>query len=303
MRARPDAVALAWGDEPLTYRELDARANRLAHHLVRLGVGPEARVGVLLERSAELIVSHPRGAEGGRRYVPLDPGYPAERLRLMLADSSVRVLLSRGELAGAVEAGGLDVVLLDQAARRARVGIGRGAAQRGDGGEPGVHRLHQREHGQAQGRDGGAPARRAARRARPTTSRSGPGDRVAQASNASFDALVFEMFGALLNGATLVGIPRDVLLSPPALHRMLRDERITTLYQTTALLNQLAREQPDVFAPLRDVLFGGQAVDADSVRRLLKAGRPRSACCTCTGPRRRPPGARGSRWSTSRRTR
>ncbi|HEX8318270.1 amino acid adenylation domain-containing protein, partial [Longimicrobium sp.] len=81
-------------------------------------------------------------------------------------------------------------------------------------------------------------------------------------------------WGAFLNGATLVGIPRDVLLSPPALYRMLRDERITTLYQTTALLNQLSRELPDVFAPLREVLFGGQAVDADSVRRLLKAGGP-----------------------------
>jgi amino acid adenylation domain-containing protein len=101
-----------------------------------------------------------------------------------------------------------------------------------------------------------------------------PGDRIAQASNASFDALTFEAWGAFLNGATLVGIPRDVLLSPPALYRMLRDERITTLYQTTALLNQLSRELPDVFAPLREVLFGGQAVDADSVRRLLKAGGP-----------------------------
>jgi amino acid adenylation domain-containing protein len=101
-----------------------------------------------------------------------------------------------------------------------------------------------------------------------------PGDRIAQASNASFDALTFEAWGAFLNGATLVGIPRDVLLSPPALREMLREARITTLYQTTALLNQLSREAPDVFAPLREVLFGGQAVDAGSVRRLLKAGGP-----------------------------
>jgi amino acid adenylation domain-containing protein len=102
----------------------------------------------------------------------------------------------------------------------------------------------------------------------------GPGDRVAQASNASFDALTFEAWGALLNGATLVGVDRDVLLSPPALHAFLREQRITTLYQTTALLNQLTREQPDIFAPLREVLFGGQAADADSIRRLLKAGGP-----------------------------
>jgi acyl-CoA synthetase (AMP-forming)/AMP-acid ligase II/acyl carrier protein len=78
-----------------------------------------------------------------------------------------------------------------------------------------------------------------------------------------------------MNGAALVGIPRDVLLSPAAFRETLREERITTLYQTTALLNQLSREQPDIFAPLREVLFGGQAADADSVRRLLAAGGPR----------------------------
>ena len=99
-----------------------------------------------------------------------------------------------------------------------------------------------------------------------------PGDRVAQASNASFDALTFEAWGALMNGATLVGIPRDVLLSPAAFRETLREERITTLYQTTALLNQLSREQPDVFATLREVLFGGQAADAASVRRAAAGG-------------------------------
>ncbi|HEX2207708.1 MAG TPA: non-ribosomal peptide synthetase, partial [Longimicrobium sp.] len=102
----------------------------------------------------------------------------------------------------------------------------------------------------------------------------GPGDRIAQASNASFDAIAFETWGALLNGATLVGVGRDVLLSPHALRSFLRDERITTLYQTTALLNQLSREQPDIFSPLREVLFGGQAADADGVRRILAAGGP-----------------------------
>jgi acyl-coenzyme A synthetase/AMP-(fatty) acid ligase/acyl carrier protein len=101
-----------------------------------------------------------------------------------------------------------------------------------------------------------------------------PGDRVAQASNAGFDALTFEAWGALINGATLVGIPQDVLLSPPALRQALREERITTIFLTTALVNQLAHEEPDIFAPVREVLFGGQAVDADSVRRLLKAGGP-----------------------------
>ncbi|HEU4562041.1 MAG TPA: condensation domain-containing protein, partial [Longimicrobium sp.] len=75
VRERPDAMALVWGVESLTYRELDARANQLANHLVRLGVGPDARVGVLLERSAELIVSLLAVLKAGGAYVPLDPGY------------------------------------------------------------------------------------------------------------------------------------------------------------------------------------------------------------------------------------
>jgi amino acid adenylation domain-containing protein len=274
VRERPDAVALAWGEESLSYAELDARANRLANHLVRLGVGPESRVGVLLERSVELIVSILAVLKAGGCYVPLDPSYPPERLRLMLSDSDARVLLSRSELAGVVEAGDLDVVRLDQAAgalASESIEAPRSGATAdnlayivytsGSTGKPkGVMVAHRHvvqlvvETDYVQIR---------------------PGDRVAQASNSSFDALTFEAWGAFLNGATLVGIPRDVLLSSPALREMLREERITTLYQTTALLNQLSREQPDIFAPLREVLFGGQASDADSVRRLLKAGGPK----------------------------
>jgi acyl-coenzyme A synthetase/AMP-(fatty) acid ligase len=97
---------------------------------------------------------------------------------------------------------------------------------------------------------------------------------VAQASNASFDAAVFEIWGALLNGATLVGIDRDVLLSAPALGRALREERITTLYQTAALFNQHVREQVDVYASLRQLVFGAEAVGTESVRRMLREGKP-----------------------------
>ncbi|HVG45249.1 MAG TPA: amino acid adenylation domain-containing protein, partial [Longimicrobium sp.] len=273
VRERPNAVALVWGDESLTYRDLDGRANRLANHLVRLGVGPDDRVGVLLERSAELIVSILAVLKAGGAYVPLDPGYPSERLRLMLADSSVRVLLSRSDLAGVVEAGGLSVVHLDQAAD-ALASESAEAPRSGATAENLAYIVY--TSGSTGKPKGVMVAHRHVVQLVVETDyvRFRPGDRIAQASNASFDALTFEAWGAFLNGATLVGIPRDVLLSPPALREMLRDERITTLYQTTALLNQLSREQPDVFAPLRDVLFGGQAADADSVRRLLKAGGP-----------------------------
>jgi amino acid adenylation domain-containing protein len=273
-RERPDAVALVWGEAELTYREVAARANRLAHHLVRRGVGPEARVGVLLERGVDLIVSLLAVLKAGGCYVPLDPGYPPERLRLMLDDSSVRVLISRSDLAGVVETGGLDVVHLDRdagaiASQPAEAPCSGATAQNlayivytsGSTGRPKGIMVGHRQVVQLVVETDFVQLR--------------PGDHVAQASNAGFDALTFELWGAFLNGATLVGIPQDVLLSAPALRETLREQRVSTMFLTTALVNQLSHEQPDIFAPLREVLFGGQAVDADSVRRLLKAGRPR----------------------------
>jgi amino acid adenylation domain-containing protein len=270
---RPDAPALAWGKESLSYGELDARANRLANHLVRLGVGPEARVGVLLERSAVLIVSILAVLKAGGCYVPLDPALPPERLRLMLDDSRIRVLISRSDLAGVEQAGGRDVVHLDRAADA----IASEPVQAPRAGATAENLAYIVYTSGSTGKPKGVMvAHRHVVQLVVETDyvRLRPGDRVAQASNAAFDALTFEVWGAFLNGATLVGIPQDVLLAPPALHRALREERITTLFLTTALVNQLSHERPDIFSSLRELLFGGQAVDADSVRRLLKAGGP-----------------------------
>ena len=273
VRERPEAVALVWGEEEVTYRDLDARSSRLANHLVRLGVGPDARVGVLLERSAELVVSLLAVLKAGGAYVPLDPGYPAERLRLMMRDSGVRVLISRSELAGEMEAGDLDVVRLDQAAD-ALASEPAEAPRSGTTSENLAYIVY--TSGSTGTPKGIMVGHRQVVQLVVETDfvQLRPGDRVAQASNAAFDALTFEVWGAFLNGATLVGIPQDVLLSPSALRETLRGQEVTTIFLTTALVNQLAHEVPDVFATVREVLFGGQAVDADSVRRVLKAGRP-----------------------------
>src|SRR5689334_19118669 len=102
-RRSPDAPAVAFGDGHLTYAELDRRANRLARHLLGLGVGPGSLVGLCLERSAELIVSLLGILKTGGAYLPLDPSSPAERLRWMLwmlEDTGVRVAIDGGALAG-----------------------------------------------------------------------------------------------------------------------------------------------------------------------------------------------------------
>src|SRR5262249_57113198 len=92
----PDAVAVVFEEETLTYGELDLRANRLAHHLRALGVGPETVVGLCLARSLDMIVGLLGILKAGGAYLPLDPDYPEARLPFMLADARARVLLTHG---------------------------------------------------------------------------------------------------------------------------------------------------------------------------------------------------------------
>ncbi|MBV9110804.1 MAG: amino acid adenylation domain-containing protein, partial [Gemmatimonadetes bacterium] len=270
---RPDEPALEWGETVLTYAELEARTARLANHLVRRGVGPDVRVAVMMERSMELVETVLAIVRAGGCYVPVDPNYPAERLRLMLADAGVRAAVVRDAVPEGAETPGVAFVSLrgdaaaisEESARAPETGAGPEnlayiVYTSGSTGTPkGVMVGHRNVIQLVVGTDYVTLA---------------PGDRIAQASNPSFDALAFETWGAFLNGATLVGIPRETLLSPPALRILLRQKRITTLYQTTALLNQLSREEPHIFHPLREVLFGGQQADADAVRRVLREGPP-----------------------------
>ncbi|MCP4656220.1 MAG: AMP-binding protein, partial [bacterium] len=97
----------------------------------------------------------------------------------------------------------------------------------------------------------------------------GPDDRVAQTSTTSFDAATFELWGTLLHGACLVGIPKQVAIEPRALASALRKHGATTLFLTTALFNQMAKEDPAALRGLRHLLFGGEAVDPGWVREVL----------------------------------
>ncbi|WP_373889692.1 amino acid adenylation domain-containing protein [Massilia sp. MB5] len=118
VRLRPQAVAVEEGERRLSYRELDEQANRLARQLRAMGVGPDQRVALCLERSAEMVIGLLAVLKAGGAYVPLDPGYPAERLALMLSDSAPRVLLTQGAVADSLALpAGLPVLRLDGAER------------------------------------------------------------------------------------------------------------------------------------------------------------------------------------------
>ena len=156
----PDAVAVVFEDRQLTYGELNARANRLAHHLRELGVGPDVRVGICVERGPEMVVAVLGVLKAGGAYLPLDPGYPQERLLDMVQDSAPVVLLTQGALAGRLA--GLDLPLLaldEDAAWWEEQPATRPGARRADAGEPDVRDLHLGLHGPAQGGGDDAPGR------------------------------------------------------------------------------------------------------------------------------------------------
>jgi non-ribosomal peptide synthetase component F len=265
----PEAVAVGWGAQRLTCAELNRRANRLARHLQSLGVGAETLVGLHLSRSPDMVIAMLAVLKAGGAYVPLDPGYPAERLGLMLRDCAAPVVLTQlRHPIGRPELNEIGVA--DQANDRA---MRHRHALRHSGRPRRINKSHRPAAPARKQPAGCRPA--AARVRRPSHRERAPQPcRGFRASSASFDAATFEIWGALLNGAMLVGVEPEVTLSPPQLAALLREQAITTLFLTTALFNQIVQDVPAAFAPVRHVLFGGEAVDLQWVRRVLQCGRP-----------------------------
>jgi len=252
-RRQPDAPAVVSGGETWTYRRLEGVSNRLARRLTAGGESPGA-VGISMQRSPELIAGMLAILKAGGFYVPLDAGSPEERLAFMLADSGARTVLGEKDFKGLEDT-------KDQ--------------KDGNGWAPAASLAYVMYTSGSTGRPKGVavPQRAVVRLVRESGYvELGPGDRVAHVSNPSFDAATFEIWGALLNGGTVVVVPREVSLAPAALAGLLRGERVTALFLTTALFNQVAREEPGAFSSLRYVLFGGEMADPGAVALALERG-------------------------------
>ncbi|MDI3288324.1 non-ribosomal peptide synthetase [Polyangium sp. 15x6] len=272
-RRHPSATAISHGDRTLTYGELEQRANRLARRLLALGVEREGRVGVCLERSIDFVVCVLGILKAGAAYVPLDPGYPDERLRYMLEDAGCRHVLGRRAELGRMEGTGSRLVCVeDELPQLGHMDPGPhdedpGVAWGGDAlgyvmytsgstGRPKGVMVPHRGVLRIAVNSGFAPL--------------GPADVVAHLSNVSFDAATWEIWGALLNGARLAVFDRDEVLGD--LGAALRARGATALFVTAALFNRCVDEAPRTFASVEHVLVGGEALDATRVRRALTEG-------------------------------
>jgi len=195
--------------------------------------------------------------KAGGAYVPLDVGYPEERLAWMLADVGAAVVVGPGFEAGATTESDPRLVI--------------GAI------DPGQLAYVIYTSGSTGRPKGVAVTQQAVARLLFGTDYVdlGPDDRLAQVANASFDAATFEVWGALLHGGCLVGFDKDVVLSPRAFAAELERQRISAMFLTASLFNQMAREVPDAFRGVRHLLAGGEALDPRWVGRVLEHGGPR----------------------------
>ncbi|SBT41192.1 non-ribosomal peptide synthetase [Micromonospora narathiwatensis] len=266
----PDQVAVRAADgTTLTYRELDARANRLAQHLVALGVAVEDRVALLQERSVDQVVSVLAILKAGAAYVPLDPRYPAHRLTHIAADTASSVLLTDRAMAGLRFDHGMTAVTVDgddaaAIAARPDVDPARPAHPRqlayvmytsGSTGTPkGVMVTHYDVLSLAADRAWRTDRQR----------------RVLLHSPLAFDASTYELWVPLLNGGELVVAPAGEL-SMDDLRAVLTGGGVTALWLTAGLFRLLAEETPEAFARVREVWTGGDVVPAPMVRRVLAA--------------------------------
>ena len=270
----PEATAVSYGDACLDYRSLNQRANRLAHLLQSEGIGPDVPVGLCMDRSADLVAAMLGILKAGGAYVPLDSTYPEHRIALMMADAGFPILVTQRSLLDRMPPfSGRTLCVEDVLDDPALPGTNPSCPA-----EP-QHLAYIMYTSGSTGTPKGVmvPHRAIVRLVLQTDYVDlCPDDRIAQASNASFDAATFEIWGALLNGAQLVGVSQETALSPHGLSDFLRAESISTLFLTTALFNQIALAHPDAFASLRYLLFGGEACDPRCVRRVLEGAPPRN---------------------------
>jgi amino acid adenylation domain-containing protein len=270
----PAAVAVVCETQALTYQELNERANALAHHLLELGVLPEAMVGLCVERSVEMLVGILGILKTGAAYLPLDPHYPQKRLALMLADANVGFVVTQQHLASQLRRDGAAIVCLD----RDREHMAKRAVE-----NPAVHVLPENAayviytSGSTGKPKGVVVTHGNVLRLFTETQlwfNFSKNDVWTLFHSYAFDFSVWEMWGALFHGGKIVIVPYFVSRNPEAFYELLCRERVTVLSQTPSSFRQLIQTDAQQVNPgrlaLRLVIFGGEALELQSLKPWLE---------------------------------
>ncbi len=262
----PAAIALVFGERPLSYAELNSRANQLGHFLRHQGIRPGQPVGLCLERSLEVIIGLLGILKAGGAYVPLDPTYPRERLAFMLQDTQLSLVLTQQHLLARLPTTAAQLLCLDSQweviaqASTTNLRCDTTAEQlayimytSGTTGFPkGVS----------------IPHRGVVRLVKDTNYVNLTSAEIfLQFAPISFDASTFEIWGCLLNGGRLVIMPPQ-LPSLEELGQVLKQSQITTLWLTAGLFHQMVDERLEDLTGVRQLLAGGDVLLASQVRQV-----------------------------------
>jgi amino acid adenylation domain-containing protein len=269
----PEQIAVAYEDASLTYAELNTQANRLARLLHAKGVTRGTIVALLVRRSPEMIVGILAILKAGGAYLPIDPEYPEQRIRYMLEDSGSLILLTQHDLAGqaaAVAYTGEQLFIDDPALH-----LGDGTNLKTAGGPDDLAYIIYTSG--TTGNPKGILTTHAniTRVAKHTNYIDiSDTDKLLSLSNYAFDGFTFDLFGSILNGATLVIAPNETILHIGKLMRLIEDKRITVMFTTTALFNLLVDAGDTWMRSMRKLLFGGERSSVSHVRKALRSMGP-----------------------------
>ncbi|MFC7560669.1 amino acid adenylation domain-containing protein [Paenibacillus farraposensis] len=290
----PDQTAIISGSSRLTYGQLNEQANRLAHTLRGYGVTVEQTVGIVAERSTDMIVGMLAILKAGGAYVPIDPDYPAERVRYLLRDSGAKLLLVQRAEQQPDDYDGIVLDLSDAAVYETEEAQGLNSVQREQTESDHTDHTHyvNPKNGILQaGKFGerlaylmytsgttGQPKgvmvehRNVVRLVKNTNYAQLDADtRILQTGAVVFDASTFEIWGALLNGGQLVLVSQDVILDAPKLKEAVRSHGITTMWLTGPLFNQLSQQDLELFEGIRELVVGGDVLSVPHINRVLEA--------------------------------
>jgi amino acid adenylation domain-containing protein len=276
----PEATAVVFEDDELSYGELNRRANQLAHYLRDLGVRPDTRVAICVERSLEMVVGLMAILKAGGAYVPLDPAYPVERLRFMLEDSAPIALLTQRHLEGLFSGIGDRIPVLDLTA--ADPAWNSRPDSNPDASKIGISPCHLAYIIYTSGSTGqpkGVMVEHAnvVRLFTATDKWFGFGayDVWTLFHSYAFDFSVWEIWGALLYGGRLVVVPKDTMHSPSDFYRLLCQQKVTVLNQTPSAFRQLIAAQTESrdLHRLRYVVFGGEALEVATLKPWYEQNR------------------------------